>query len=88
LSVSTSATLGATGRPLSFKQFDNGMVVIGGKLIGIADLAKRHGEIDFAGMNEICDVWVSHGHAPACATLQAKLAAPELLVEIAAVTLG
>jgi sarcosine oxidase subunit beta len=41
------ATLGATGRPLSFKQFDNGTVVIGGKLIGIADLANRHGEVDF-----------------------------------------
>ncbi|SAL83474.1 FAD dependent oxidoreductase [Caballeronia terrestris] len=42
------STLGATGRPLSFKQFDNGTVVIGGKLIGIADLAARHGEVDFA----------------------------------------
>ncbi len=42
------ATLGATGRPLSFKQFDNGTVVIGGKLIGIADLNGRHGEVDFA----------------------------------------
>jgi sarcosine oxidase, subunit beta len=41
------ATLGATGRPLSFKQFDNGTVVIGGKLIGIAELANRHGEVDF-----------------------------------------
>ncbi len=41
------ATLGATGRPLSFKQFDNGTVVIGGKLIGIADLEGRHGEVDF-----------------------------------------
>jgi len=40
-------TLGATGRPLSFKQFDNGTVVIGGKLIGIADLQARHGEVDF-----------------------------------------
>ncbi|MEM5402470.1 FAD-binding oxidoreductase [Paraburkholderia unamae] len=41
------ATLGATGRPLSFKQFDNGTVVIGGKLIGIAELPGRHGEVDF-----------------------------------------
>ena len=40
-------TLGATGRPLSFKQFDNGTVVIGGKLIGHADLPARHGEVDF-----------------------------------------
>lgn len=41
------ATLGATGRPLSFKQFHNGTVVIGGKLIGVADLPGRHGEVDF-----------------------------------------
>ena len=41
------STLGATGRPLSFKQFDNGTVVIGGKLIGMADLQGRHGEVDF-----------------------------------------
>ncbi|SEF14191.1 glycine oxidase [Burkholderia sp. WP9] len=41
------ATLGATGRPLSLKQFDNGTVVIGGKLIAIADLANRHAEVDF-----------------------------------------
>lgn len=41
------ATLGAMGRPLSFKQFDNGTVVIGGKLIGTADLPGRHGEVDF-----------------------------------------
>ncbi|WP_244808707.1 NAD(P)/FAD-dependent oxidoreductase [Caballeronia zhejiangensis] len=40
-------TLIGTGRPLSFKQFDNGTVVIGGKLIGLADLASRHGEVDF-----------------------------------------
>lgn len=42
------STLGATGRPLSFKQFENGTVVIGGKLIGVADLPGRHGEVDFA----------------------------------------
>lgn len=41
------STLIGTGRPLSFKQFDNGTVVIGGKLIGIADLPNRHGEVDF-----------------------------------------
>lgn len=46
------ATLGATGRPLSFKQFDNGTVVIGGKLIGIADLPGRHGEVDFSAAGE------------------------------------
>ena len=38
--------LGATGRALSFKQFDNGTVVIGGKLIGALDFEARHGEVD------------------------------------------
>ncbi|WP_258196380.1 NAD(P)/FAD-dependent oxidoreductase [Pseudomonas oryzihabitans] len=38
--------LGATGRALSFKQFDNGTVVIGGKLIGALDFDARHGEDD------------------------------------------
>lgn len=38
--------LGATGRALSFKQFANGTVVIGGKLIGGLDFAARHGEVD------------------------------------------
>jgi len=40
--------LGATGRALSFKQFDNGTVVIGGKLIGALDFDARHGEVDIA----------------------------------------
>lgn len=40
--------LGATGRALSFKQFDNGTVVIGGKLIGALDFHARHGEVDIA----------------------------------------
>lgn len=34
--------LGAIGRPLSFKQFDNGTVLIGGGLRCEADAAKRH----------------------------------------------
>lgn len=40
--------LGATGRSLSFKQFANGTVVIGGKLIGSLDFPARHGEVDMA----------------------------------------
>ncbi|MGI3744962.1 MAG: NAD(P)/FAD-dependent oxidoreductase [Janthinobacterium lividum] len=40
--------LGATGRSLSFKQFANGTVVIGGKLIGSVDFPARHGEADLA----------------------------------------
>jgi enamine deaminase RidA (YjgF/YER057c/UK114 family) len=51
--------------------------------VWLADIA-----CDFAGMNEVWDAWVPQGHAPARATVQAKLAAPELLVEIAVVALG
>lgn len=42
--------LGATGRPLSFKQFANGTVVIGGGLRCSADAVSRHGEVDFASL--------------------------------------
>lgn len=39
--------LGAAGRPLSFKQFGNGTVLIGGGLRCAADVVRRHGEVDF-----------------------------------------
>lgn len=39
--------MGATGRPLSFKQFDNGTVLIGGALRCPADVERRRGEVDF-----------------------------------------
>ncbi|WP_411883282.1 NAD(P)/FAD-dependent oxidoreductase [Polaromonas sp. YR568] len=39
--------LGAAGRPLSFKQFANGTVLIGGGLRCPADVVRRHGEVDF-----------------------------------------
>lgn len=42
--------LGATGRALSFKQFANGTVVIGGKLIGSLDFLARHGEVEMASL--------------------------------------
>ena len=38
--------LGATTKALSFKQFANGTVVIGGKLIGSLDFLSRHGEVE------------------------------------------
>nr|WP_256559566.1 FAD-dependent oxidoreductase [Pseudomonas sp. NBRC 111139] len=41
-----TTVLGATGRALSFKQFANGTVVIGGKLIGSVEFADRHGEVE------------------------------------------
>lgn len=45
--------------------------------IWLADIAA-----DFAAMNAEWDAWVPQGHAPARATGEAKLAAPEYLVEI------
>jgi len=45
--------------------------------IWLADIAR-----DFAAMNAVWDAWVPEGHAPARATGEAKLAAPEYLVEI------
>jgi enamine deaminase RidA (YjgF/YER057c/UK114 family) len=45
-------------------------------------------ERDFAGMNEVWDAWVPQGCAPTRATVEAKLAAKALLVEIAVVAMG
>jgi enamine deaminase RidA (YjgF/YER057c/UK114 family) len=39
----------------------------------------------FAPMNEVWDAWVPEGHAPARACIEARLAIPELLVEIGVV---
>lgn len=44
--------------------------------IWLADMA------DFAEMNEVWDAWVPEGHAPARACGEAKLAHPELKVEV------
>ena len=44
--------------------------------IYIADMAH------FAGMNEVWDEWVTSGHTPPRATVEAKLANPACLVEI------
>jgi len=40
---------------------------------------------DFAAMNAVWDAWAPEGAAPARATVQARLAAPDLLVEIAVI---
>ena len=37
---------------------------------------------DFTAMNEVWDNWVPEGHAPARACVEARMARPELLVEI------
>ena len=47
--------------------------------IWITDMAK------FAEMNAVWDAWVPAGHAPARATVEAKLAAPAYTVEIACI---
>jgi enamine deaminase RidA (YjgF/YER057c/UK114 family) len=39
----------------------------------------------FAEMNAVWDAWVASGHAPARATVEARLAAPEYTVEIACI---
>jgi enamine deaminase RidA (YjgF/YER057c/UK114 family) len=39
----------------------------------------------FAEMNSVWDAWVAKGHAPARATVEAKLAAPKYTVEIACI---
>ncbi|RWR06012.1 RidA family protein [Paenirhodobacter populi] len=44
--------------------------------IWLADMA------DFAEMNAVWDAWVPAGHTPARATGEAKLAAPDYLVEV------
>jgi len=40
---------------------------------------------DFAEMNTVWDAWVPEGHAPARACVEARMARPELLVEISVV---
>jgi enamine deaminase RidA (YjgF/YER057c/UK114 family) len=37
---------------------------------------------DFAGMNAVWDAWVTVGHTPPRATVQAKLARPEWKIEV------
>ena len=37
---------------------------------------------DFAAMNAVWDAWVAPGHAPARATVQARLNDPKMMVEI------
>jgi len=36
----------------------------------------------FAKMNEVWDSWIPEGHAPARACIEARLASPDLLVEV------
>lgn len=45
--------------------------------IWLKDIAR-----DFAAMNEVWDAWTSSGAAPARATCQCEMAAPDVLIEI------
>jgi enamine deaminase RidA (YjgF/YER057c/UK114 family) len=40
---------------------------------------------DFAKMNAVWDAWVPEGHAPARACVEARMARPELLVEVSVI---
>ncbi len=40
---------------------------------------------DFAAMNEVWDAWVEEGHLPARACVEARIARPDLLVEMSVV---
>jgi len=40
---------------------------------------------DFAAMNEVWDSWVPEGYAPARACVEARMARPELLVEVSVI---
>ena len=40
---------------------------------------------DFAAMNAVWDAWIPAGHAPARACVEARMASPELLVEISVI---
>lgn len=44
----------------------------------------REVDRDFAGMNEVWDSWATPGLAPARATFEARLGAPEILIELVA----
>ncbi len=40
---------------------------------------------DFTAMNEVWDAWVADGHQPARACVEARIARPELLVEMSVI---
>ncbi len=42
---------------------------------------------DFSAMNEVWDAWVEEGHQPARACVEARMARPELLVEMSVVAI-
>jgi enamine deaminase RidA (YjgF/YER057c/UK114 family) len=51
--------------------------------VWLADIAR-----DFSSMNEVWEAWLEPGCAPTRATVEAKLAAADMLVEIAVIALA
>ncbi len=54
-----NAVVGATGRPLSFKQMENGTVVIGGGLSGIADPKTNGSQLLFGKLKQTAETAIS-----------------------------
>jgi len=70
----TTACLASVDRLLALAGSDKTRIL--SAQIWLADMA------DFAEMNAVWDAWVVPGHAPARATGEAKLAAPDYCVEV------
>jgi enamine deaminase RidA (YjgF/YER057c/UK114 family) len=77
VSDQTKEILAAIERLLSEAGSDKSKIL--SATIYLADIAA------FAEMNAVWDAWVPPGHAPARATVQARLAAPVYTVEIACI---
>ena len=52
-----------------------------------ATIYLRDIEADFAAMNDVWNAWVPEGHAPARVCVQAHMAKPTMLVEIAVIAM-
>ncbi|TVU92386.1 NAD(P)/FAD-dependent oxidoreductase [Vreelandella titanicae] len=59
LSPFLGTVVGATSRPLSFKQFENGTVLIGGGVRGVVDIVRHVAETRLDGLAENADTVVS-----------------------------
>jgi enamine deaminase RidA (YjgF/YER057c/UK114 family) len=70
----TTTVLSEIDRLLALAGSDRSKILMA--TIWLADIA------DFAAMNSVWDAWVDKANPPARATSEAKLAAPEYLVEI------
>ena len=74
----TRETLAAIDRLLAEAGSDKSKLI--SALIHLKDI-----DADYAGMNDVWDAWLTPGTAPVRTTVQARLYAPEVLVEITVV---